>query len=146
MASTVPTVPPVITPQQLRALQKIQRAENDLTRIKEANNTRYENESANISILDPTPPERKRAFILSDDNRPFLSIGSFVKVDADTSAGHNRPAGFGYVTECCGVGGAALYSVKYNHAYDGGRTHKKIHLSALTPGMPFNNFSTDNEK
>ena len=121
MAPAPPTVPTGrLTAKQIRALQKLQREEEDLARIKQANEERYENECANLDILLPTPPERKRAVVIMDDNRPYLSRDSFVQVSADTSAGHNRPGGFGYITECNGVGGAAMYSVKYTPAYDGG--------------------------
>ena len=120
MAPAPPTVPTVgLTAKQIKALQKLQRAEDDLARIKQANEERYENECANLDILLPTPPERKRAVVIMDDNRPYLSRDSFVQVSADTSAGHNRPGGSGYITECNGVGGAVIYSVRYTPPYDG---------------------------
>ena len=89
--------------------------------------------------ITPTPPpERKPAFTLTDDNRPFLPVGDFVKVEAKTESGHNRPEGYGYISETFGVGAAAFYTVKYTPAYDGGRTHKKVHLIDLTSSSPFN--------
>ena len=48
--------------------------------------------------------------------------------------------------ETFGVGGAALYSIKYTPAHDGGRTHKKIALCNLTPCTPFNDCLADDEK
>ena len=134
------------TAKQIKELKKIQRRENDLARIKEANNERYQKECDNLNILVPAPPESKRAVVIADDNRPYLSRDSFVQVKQDTSPGHYRPAGFGYITECNGVGGAAIYSVKYCPTYDGGRVHKDITLSDLTPCSPFDDLPPDNEK
>ena len=147
MASTPPSsTPGEFTPKQLKELQKSQKRENYLARIKEANNIRYQNECANLDILVPTPPERKNAVILHENNRPYLTRDSFVKVIQNTTAGNNRPAGFGYISECNGVGGAAFYSVKYTPAHDGGRIHKKIPLSDLTPCTPFDNFPAESIK
>ena len=44
-----------------------------------------------------TPPKRKLAVTVEDDTSPAIVIGEFVKVDANTSPGNNRPGGTGFV-------------------------------------------------
>ena len=75
-----------------------------------------------------------------------MTRDSFVKVGTDSSHGKNRPDGYGYITACHGVGGAAIYDVKYTPVYDGGRTHRKISLDFLTPCTPFNDIITNKTK
>ena len=41
---------------------------------------------------------------------------------------------------------AAFYSVKYTPAHDGGRTHKDIQLSVLTPYSPFDDVLQEDMK
>ena len=112
-------------------------------RIKDANQKRYEEGCTELQLADPIPPERKPAIRLSDNGRPFLTRDSFVKVGTDSSHGKNRPEGYGYITACHGVGGAAIYDVKYTPVYDGGRTHRKISLDFLTPCTPFDDIITN---
>ena len=96
----------VLTAKQKTALARIEREETNLARIKTANTEFYRNQAAEID-LTPTLPERKPAFTPTDDLRPFLSIGEFVKVEASPS-GKYRPEGYGYITETSGVGLAAF--------------------------------------
>ena len=70
-----------LTASQLSALQKHNRQETNLERIKVANRIRYQEGCADLQLAGPVPPERKLAFRLSDDLRPFLTRGSFVKVE-----------------------------------------------------------------
>ena len=77
---------------------------------------------------------------------PFLTRDSFVKVEADSSRGRNRPHGYGYVTASHGVGGAALYDEKYMPTYDGGRTHQRISLACLTSCAPFDDIIAEDRK
>ena len=133
---TMAEAPVVLTAKQAAALARIERQELNLERIKLANSQFYREQAADID-LTPVPPERKQAFILAEDNRPYLGIGEYVKVESKTDAGYNRPEGYGYIHQTFGVGLAALYSVKYTPAFDGGRVHKQVRLGDLTPCSPF---------
>ena len=93
-----------LSAKQIKALEKIERQEKNLERITEANNWRFQDECDNFDLAVPTPPERKIYVDITDDCRPFLSNYSFVKVEADTSPGNNRPPGFGYIKSSFGVG------------------------------------------
>ena len=88
-----------LTTQQISALRKHDRQVLNLQRIKEANQKRYEEGCAELEVADPVPPERKPAFRIADDQRAFLTRDSFVKVEADTPCGRNRPHGYGYITD-----------------------------------------------
>ena len=44
---------------------------------------------------------------------------------------------------CHGVGGAAVYDMKYTPWYDGGQTHRKIRLDYLAPCSPFDDLVPD---
>ena len=135
-----------LTTQQISALRKHDRQVVNLQRIKEANQKRYEEGCAELEVADPVPPERKPAFRIADDQRAFLTRDSFVKVEADTSRGRNRPYGYGYITACHGVGGAAIYDVKFTPAYDSGRIHKAISLGYLTSCSPFDDIIAEGTK
>ena len=126
----------VLTANQASALARIERQENNLARIKEANTQRYRDQVVDLD-LTPTPPERKPAFTLEDDQRPYLKVGEFTKVKRDMSAGNNQPEGYGYIVATFGMGLAAYYTVKYTPGYDGGRVHKCVRLGDLTPCSPF---------
>ena len=104
----------VLSAKQLTALRKYDRQQSNLVRIKDTNRDRYEQGCASPQMAGPAPPERKWAVELKDDNRPFLTRDSFVKVEADFSPGHNRPCGYGYITQCHGVGGAAIHNRTYS--------------------------------
>ena len=91
----------VLTGNQASALARIERQENNLARIKEANTQRYRDQVVDLD-LTPTTPKRKPAFTLEDDQRPYLKVGEFTKVERDMSAGNNRPEGYGYVVETFG--------------------------------------------
>ena len=141
--------PPVtanLTTQQISALRKHDRQVLNLQRIKEANQKRYEEGCAELEVADPVPPERKPAFRIADNQSAFLTRDSFVKVEADTSCVRNRPHGYGYITACHGVGGAAIYDVKFTPAYDSGRIHKAISLSYLTSCSPFDDIIAEGKK
>ena len=137
--------PVVLTNKQASTLKKIERQESNLIRIKDANTLMYEEMCTDVD-LTPTPPERKMAIHFGDSLRPFLTIGEFVKVEEKTSSGHNRPTGYGYITETFGVGAAAFYSVKFTPAYDSARTYKNIRLCDLTPCKPFGDCISDDVK
>ena len=83
------------------------------------------------------PPERKTVIRITDDGLPFLTQDAFVKVEADMSPGQNRPHDYGYITMCYGIGGTAIYDVRYTPAYDGGCTHRRISLTCSLPVPPF---------
>ena len=74
----------------------MERQDSNLVRIKDVNTRFYQEQCADID-LTPKPPERKSAIIMEDNLRPFLTVGSFVKVISNTKSGHNRPSGYGYV-------------------------------------------------
>ena len=76
---------------QLSALLKHDRQETNRVRIKEANQLRYQEGCATLKHAEAVTPNRKQALWLSDDGRPFLTHGLFVKVRSDTSSGINRP-------------------------------------------------------
>ena len=136
----------VLSAKQLTALRKHDRQQSNLVRIKDANRNRYEQGCASLQMAAPAPPERKWAVELKDDNRPFLTRDSFVKVEEDFSPGHNRPCGYGYITQCHGVGGAAVYDVRFTPAYDGGRIHRRITLDHLTSCSPFDDLIAEGYK
>ena len=134
-----------LTPSDIRALEKRKRQELNLQRIKDANKKRYEEGCVSVQLSQPIPPERKPAMILPEEGRSFLTRDSFVKVEAALS-GQYRPDGYGYITICHGVGGAALYDVKYTPVYDGGRIHRRIPLSCLTSCSPFDDILPEGAK
>ena len=78
--------PVTLTRKQISALAKMERQDSNLVRIKDANTRFYQEECADID-LTPTPPERKAAIIMEDNLRPFLTVGSFVKVISNTKSG-----------------------------------------------------------
>ena len=135
----------VITAKEKKAIERINRKEINLARIKTANNEFYRSQAADIN-LTPVPPERKPAFTPAEDNRPYLKVGEFVKVERNTTTRKNRPEGYGYINETFGAGLAAFYSVKYTPAHDGGRTHKDIQLGDLTPCSPFDDVLQEDTK
>ena len=81
--------PVVLTAKQAAALARIERQEQNLVCIKLANFQFYREQAADID-LTPVPPKRKPAYNQADDNRPYLKVGEFVKVEAKTDAGYNR--------------------------------------------------------
>ena len=94
------TSPIILTNKQSAALQRFERQEKNLERIKLANTHLYKEQ---VKEMDPSPsaPERKSAFVLAEDNRAHLQIGEFFKVEAFTSSGQGRyrPKGYEYITE-----------------------------------------------
>ena len=130
------TMATVLTAKQASALALIERQENNLGRIELGNAQRYQEQAADID-LTPTLPERKPAFVPTEDLTLFLNVGDFIKADAKTDAGFNCPEGYGYIVQIFWAGAAAYYSVKYTPAFDGGRTHRHLHLVDLTPCSPF---------
>ena len=135
----------ILTAKQKKALERLERQETNLARIRTANNEFYRSQAADID-LTPVPPERKQAFAPTDDLKPYLKVGEFVKVENNTTAGKYRPEGYGYVQETFGVGLAAFYTIKYTPAHDGGRIHKRVHLAELTPCSPFDNTLPEDSK
>ena len=94
--------PVVITAKKVTALARIERQENNLARIKEAKTQFYRDQVVEID-LTPTPPKRKPAFNFTEDHKPYLKVGEFVKVEAKTDTGFNRIEGYGYIEETFGV-------------------------------------------
>ena len=78
-----------------------------------------------------TPPKRKWSVNL-ENMKPFCGTGELVRVCSRTDAGHNRPAGVGYVMKTSGVGAATIFDVRYNSAYDNGRLHRNICIGEIT--------------
>lgn len=70
--------PVVLTAKQASTLARIERQETNLARIKEANTQRYCDQVVDLD-LTPAPPERKPAFALEDDQRPYLKVGEEIK-------------------------------------------------------------------
>ena len=134
--STVSDAPVVFIAKQRTALARIKRHEDNLDRIKLANNQLYQEQAADINITS-VPPERKSDFVLTEDYWPYLKVGEFVKVKAKTDTGYNRIEGYAYIAETFGAGIAAYYTVKYTPVYDGGPAHKMVKLGDLTPCSPY---------
>ena len=88
--------PVVLTTKQITALAQIKRQEENLERIKLTNTQLYQEKAADID-LTPVPPERRTAFVLTENFRPYLKIGEYVKVERKTGAGYNRIEGYGYI-------------------------------------------------
>ena len=123
--------PPSCTAKQRSTLARIERQENNLERIKLANSQFYQEKAVDIDLA-PVPPERKPAFVPTEDNRPYLKIGEFCRVETNISSKYNRPKGYGYITETLGVGLAAYYTVKLTPAHIvGGRTNRSIWTISL---------------
>ena len=80
-----------LTASQLSALQKHNRQETNRVRIKEVNQLCYQKSCAILQLAEPVPLDRRLALWLSDDGRPFLMHGLFVKVRSNTFSGRNRP-------------------------------------------------------
>ena len=102
-----PSTPQQLTKAQKRTLLQLQQSEADKKRIKLAN---VELMKAQMRCSERTmlsPPEKKQCNILvaDDDLRPCFSVGDYVKVNADTSPGMNRPEGRGWISSIRGVGG-----------------------------------------
>ena len=88
------TIPVILTNKQSATLQGFERQEKNLER-------QLYKEQAKEMGPSPTAPERKPVFFLAEDNCACLRIGYFFMVEAFTSPGegHNRPKGYGYITE-----------------------------------------------
>ena len=110
-------------------------AENEKeNQVKLAAATKERLQSQNSRYSDApltTPPERKRIVNL-ENMKPFWRIGELVQVCSRTDAGHNRPAGVGYVMKTNGVGAATICDVQYFDAFDNGRFHRDISIWEIT--------------
>ena len=60
-----------------------------------------------------TGPKWKFAILVSDNQKPGVSVGDYVRVAKDTSPGMNRVQGYGFVQKVEGVGAATRATVKY---------------------------------
>ena len=78
-----------------------------------------------------TGPERKFAILLSNDQKPGVSVGDYVRVAKDTSPGMNRLEGYGFVQKVVGVGAATRATVKYAEVF-GGLVHSSVLFADLT--------------
>jgi hypothetical protein len=112
----------------------VRKQERDLRKIQQKVQIQEKNKELLHESRDKgtiqTPPERKPAVAIEDNMRPAIEIGEFVKVDADTSPGRNRPGGTGFVESVRGVGAATTVTIRYHGVEN--RKYKDIPLSALT--------------
>ena len=120
--------------EQEKALKKLARKAENLAKIVEANGALLKERSAS-QTTQTTQPERKPAVSVEDDCLPAVNVEDYVKVEADSSPGMNRPEGFGFVEEARGVGAATIVTVKYTKAYDNGSTHRNIPFTDITPAV-----------
>ena len=135
----------ILTAKHKAALARLERQETNLARIKTADNEFYHSQVEDID-LTPVPPERKPAFTLSEDHKPYLKVGNFVKVELSSTTKKYRPDGYGYIQKTFGVGSAAYYMIKHTPAHDGDRTHKGIPLAELAPWSPFDDVLLEDTK
>jgi hypothetical protein len=87
--------------------------EEDLKIIADANKGLFHAAAAAQEEMT-TEPDRKPTIDVSDELKPALNVGNYVKVNADTSFNKNRPEGFGFVQDVRGVGAATIVNVKYD--------------------------------
>jgi uncharacterized Zn finger protein (UPF0148 family) len=132
-----PTTPPTIIPtsNDLKDIARKRKAVEDMKDITKANLEAFRKATKEYKQV-VSPPDRKPFIKISDDMKSALMPGEYVMVEGDTSPGKNRPKGYGYVVEVAGVGAATICSVKFEKAFDGGRLHKAIAVSAVTPTLP----------
>ncbi len=81
--------------------------------IKTKNAEFLKQQVAGATAAFSTAPERKPAIVVQDNLRSLFALNEYVKVEADTSPGMNRPEGFGFVVSVRGCGSATIADVKY---------------------------------
>jgi hypothetical protein len=114
-----------------RQLDNLAEKEQNFKDVVEANTAFLKSQVGKNLHRMTTGLERKVVILVTNDQKPGVSVGDYIREAKDTLPGLNRLEGYGFVKKVQGVGALTIATLKYDEVF-GGLLHSNILFPDLT--------------